>query len=402
VSTTNHNKKILKKSQEESETEVDTELDINKLQSQFKNLNLNRMTLGNRNDSGIIHRNNKGKYVTHNWYPKPHDLQHEERESGIRTVYTTDVLNIDDLSEYEILNILYEIMMIANVYKDANRSDHQVANSLITYFKRYKDVFLSELLIKMDNRTPYWKEKFIDYFAHKVKEKFNNCHNTSLTYEEIINIIKHIELNFCMINDHLKYMKYAKLELRSFYKQYSFPPLIAPYKKSYKSTKLKHNKKQLVYGQTSNYKNNCEDKIKELNINDKLKFQLLNILSEFDTKSEELLQIDDNNTTSQDEYSESSKDNKIGFCFCKNKNMCSCIKEINTLTREERIILELINQIEDPEIKIKYLSQISQKEKIITGGINYNCTNKFKKEKRPTAGQDLKFEINNIKQEIKE
>jgi len=47
---------------------------------------------------------------------------------------------------------------------------------------------------------------------------------------------------------------------------------------------------------------------------------------------------------------------EIGFCFCKDKNMCTCRKEINTLTREERIILELIDQIEDPETKIKYLS----------------------------------------------
>jgi hypothetical protein len=84
--------------------------------------------------------------------------------------------------------------------------------------------------------------------------------------------------------------------------------------------------------------------------------------------------------------------------------MCTCRKYINTLTREERIILELINQIEDPETKIKYLSQISQKEKIITNSINYNLTdvsNRFKKEKHPTTVQDLKFEINNIKQEIK-
>jgi hypothetical protein len=83
--------------------------------------------------------------------------------------------------------------------------------------------------------------------------------------------------------------------------------------------------------------------------------------------------------------------------------MCTCKKDINTLTREERIILELIDQIEDPETKIKYLSQISQKEKIITDGINYNFTNvsnRFKKEKRPTTVQDLKFEINNIKQEL--
>jgi hypothetical protein len=85
--------------------------------------------------------------------------------------------------------------------------------------------------------------------------------------------------------------------------------------------------------------------------------------------------------------------------------MCTSRKEINTLTREERIILELIDQIEDSEIKIKYLSQIGQKDKIITNSINYNFTdvsNRFKKEKRPITVQDLQFEINNIKQEIKE
>jgi hypothetical protein len=141
-----------------------------------------------------------------------------------------------------------------------------------------------------------------------------------------------------------------------------------PYKKYYESknfksfqpNKFKYNKNQHVCykcGQTGNYKNNCKvkNKIKELNINDKFKFkfQLLNELSEFGTESEELLQIDDNNITSQDdEYS----DNEIGFCFCKNKNMCTCRKDIHTLTREERIILELIDQIEDPETKIKYLS----------------------------------------------
>jgi hypothetical protein len=80
--------------------------------------------------------------------------------------------------------------------------------------------------------------------------------------------------------------------------------------------------------------------------------------------------------------------------------MCTCRKEINTLTRDERIILELIDQIEDRETKIKYLSQISQKEKIITDDINYNFTdvsNRFKKEKRPITVQDLQFEINNMK-----
>jgi len=85
--------------------------------------------------------------------------------------------------------------------------------------------------------------------------------------------------------------------------------------------------------------------------------------------------------------------------------MCTCRKEINTLIREERIILEPIDQIEDPETKIKYLSQISQKDKTVTNDINNNfpdISNRFKKEKCPTTIQDLQFEINNIKQEIKE
>jgi len=69
--------------------------------------------------------------ITCNWYPKPTppDIQFKEIKLGIRAAYTADVLyewNIDGLSEYEILNVLHEMMMVANVYKCANRSDHQV------------------------------------------------------------------------------------------------------------------------------------------------------------------------------------------------------------------------------------------------------------------------------------
>jgi hypothetical protein len=55
--------------------------------------------------------------------------------------------------------------------------------------------------------------------------------------------------------------------------------------------------------------------------------------------------------------------------------------------------LELINQIEDLETKIKYLYQI----------IHYNLIfNRYKQEKYPIISQDLKFEINNIEHKIKE
>jgi hypothetical protein len=270
----------------------------------------------------------------------------------------------------------------------------------------------------MSKRNSYWKERFIDYFTHKVKEKFNNCHNDymSLTYRRIINALKHIiELNLCIIYDlrltnHFKNKKYDKKELGSFYQNsflncfISLIVLFIKYKfhkkkiRSYKPYKTKSSKTlHYKFDQISHYNNfKIKDKIIKLNI----RFQLLNILFESDIKSEELLQIDNNNIISQnDEYSNS----KIRLCFYNNKNMCR--KDINTLTREERIILELINQIENPETKIKYLYQIIQKEKIIANDINYNLidvSNRSKQEKYFTTGQDLKFEINNIKQEIKE
>jgi hypothetical protein len=42
--------------------------------------------------------------------------------------------NIDGLSEYEILNVLHEMLMVSNAFKTAGQSDHQVANYLLTGF----------------------------------------------------------------------------------------------------------------------------------------------------------------------------------------------------------------------------------------------------------------------------
>jgi len=91
------------------------------------------MTSGH--DQRRMPRNNyKGQYATHtsttcNWYPKPTppDIQFEERELWISVTYTTGALyewNVDNLSEYEILNVLHEMMMVTNVYKGVKRSDH--------------------------------------------------------------------------------------------------------------------------------------------------------------------------------------------------------------------------------------------------------------------------------------
>jgi hypothetical protein len=67
ASTSNHNKEILTIKNSHKETKNnDTESYIDELQSQFKNLNLNKMTSGYYNGPGRMPRNNyKGKYAMH-------------------------------------------------------------------------------------------------------------------------------------------------------------------------------------------------------------------------------------------------------------------------------------------------------------------------------------------------
>jgi hypothetical protein len=36
--------------------------------------------------------------------------------------------NINDMLQYKILNELYEIFMVSNVYKSNNKTDHQISN----------------------------------------------------------------------------------------------------------------------------------------------------------------------------------------------------------------------------------------------------------------------------------
>jgi hypothetical protein len=118
---------------------------IENLQDQFKDLNVNR--IANERDfhakplrSRIARTRYPGNVsITRNFYPRPTppDLQFEERELTVRNSYNAKSLyewNIDDMSQYEILNELYEMLMVSNVYKSNNKTNHQIANIIITGF----------------------------------------------------------------------------------------------------------------------------------------------------------------------------------------------------------------------------------------------------------------------------
>ena len=112
-------------------------LDIDKLESQFTDkLRVNKLTLGTS-----THDRKKGKIddicPKKNWYPKPTppDLQFEERHTFVNSSYAPDLIyewNMDRMLEYEIINLLHEMTLLTNVYKNNGKLDQQIARLIVT------------------------------------------------------------------------------------------------------------------------------------------------------------------------------------------------------------------------------------------------------------------------------
>ena len=121
----------------------------------------------------------------------------------------------------------------------------------------------------------------------------------------------------------------------------------------------------------------------------------------------EIFQIENSFDSS---YSENFNKEGMELCHCENKYFCSCKKTLNVLTKSEQIIFELIDKIEDLEIKFEYLKKISQIDhQIVTlvktdkAKYNYtNISNMIKTQMAQTTIQDLQLEIDSIRQEIRE
>ena len=109
---------------EESEDNQLTDLsNINNLESQFTDkLHINKLTLSTSDCKKGLGRVDD-LYPKKNWYPKPTppDLQFEERHTFTNSSYSPYLIyewNIDGISEYEIINLLHEMTLVTNVYKN--------------------------------------------------------------------------------------------------------------------------------------------------------------------------------------------------------------------------------------------------------------------------------------------
>ena len=275
-------------------------------------------------------------------------------------------------------------------------------------------------MLQKDCHNPYWKEKFIDglppIFAHKVKQELMGKNDfidyDSLTYGDILSTIKKLGINMCndekLLKHQLKNKRKAKYEMGNFCEQYGLPS-IAPsrqkgkkYDKSHKNYSHKNysHKKYKKYnsvkpndfyakkknvskkydtqrsgkgkcfncGKPRHFSKDCKQKPGKL----KNKFNMLNI---DDKKQEELFRILESNNSSnslEDDFSSSSDscyqaaddfsdspNIKIG---CRD-SCCNVIKSVNTLIKgeeNEKLIIQLINQIQNPKVQKEYLDKLKK------------------------------------------
>ena len=129
--------------------------------------------------------------------------------------------------------------------------------------------------------------------------------------------------------------------------------------------------------------------------------QKLNVLSD----NEEEYYFENNTSSSETDKSQTKsitsekKLEKIENCLC----------QINMLTNDQELFIEMINQIEDKEAKTKYIRKILEQQNTKPKS-NYNLANSYKmkdiiqyfKKQEPTTIQDLQIEIKQIKTQIEE
>ena len=131
------------------------------------------------------------------------------------------------------------------------------------------------------------------------------------------------------------------------------------------------------------------------------KKQKLNVL--LDNEEEYYYEINTSSSETDNSQTKSitseKKQNKIEKCLC----------QINMLTEDKELFIELIDQIENKEAKAKYIRKFLEQQNTKPKS-NYNLENSYKmkdiiqyfKKQEPATIQDLQMEIKQIKTEIDE
>ena len=240
-------------------------------------------------------------------------------------------------------------------------------------------------MTRQDARASFWKERFLyglpRAFNEKVQESLKERHNGTipydeLTYGDLISEVKKEGLKLCsqlkLQYQIKKDLKSSRKDLGSFCAQYGIsmptpPSQISKKQKPYRETPFKSkkfkNKKEKPYkkfkkfksqktneqksnkkevrcfkcGQKGHIAPNCKKKVKVLSDNEEEYY------SESNTSSSD--------TDKSQTYPEKEIE-KIENCLC----------QINMLTADQELLLEMIDQIENKEAKAKYIRKVLEQQ----------------------------------------
>ena len=136
-------------------------------------------------------------------------------------------------------------------------------------------------------------------------------------------------------------------------------------------------------------------------------------LTDSDEKGNEIHQIDHSDITSSSTNIFSNNE-KVKLCNCNNLDNCYCKRKFKTsvLTKQEDIIIDLIDKLPNSQSKKDYLSKLkeslTQTDKFEIDLKDYKSTYNFVeitdrfKPSKPVTITDLQIDINNLKKELKE
>ncbi|KAL4188033.1 hypothetical protein AMTRI_Chr09g42100 [Amborella trichopoda] len=270
----------------------------------------------------------------------------------------------------------------------------------LSHYKRYKDVFFSKLLTREDSHLDHWKEKFVAslpyLFPEKVRTRLKNKHGGNIQYSNYT--LGEVSAEICAeglaLCTDMKLKKQldkqnmtGKKELGDFCQQFGYS-IEQSKDKSHKHKKYRPDKKErklykrkkkekyikkflqknqykkgkkkipICYKcrKVGHYKNTCKvrKKLDAIILDEKIRNQIYDIIQ---LDKEEFTSSSDNDSCSDISLIGQIEDENILIssssdmeCSC---NMISC----NMLSKEDSLILDLIDRINNPDEKREILTQ---------------------------------------------
>uniref|UniRef100_A0A0R0GIC0 Polyprotein n=1 Tax=Glycine max TaxID=3847 RepID=A0A0R0GIC0_SOYBN len=361
--------------------------------------------------------------------PTAPDLLLEERgENNFKSFSANNIYewNIDAQTEYNIMNTLQHMTMVATAYQTSHEcSEETIIDILVAGFSGQLKGWV---YTREDSQQPFWKEKFLAglprSLGDKVRDKIRSQSANgdipyeNLSYGQLISYVQKVALKICQddkIQRQLaKEKAQTKRDLGSFCEQFGLPAC-PKQKKKQTSRKGAHDHKpannrrfpKRRYSQkpsTSHISKYCrlKKKLRNLNLEPSIEEQINNLLietSEEETETEtssSVLSDENLNLIQQDDQISSTDDDG----------------QVNTLTREQDLLFEAINSIPDPQEKKVFLEKLKKTLEVKPRQKDFITNNKFdvsnilkrleNSSTKPTTIQDLQIEINNLKREVKE